>query len=209
MADRTGARLAVLASGRGSNFVALAEAAESGLLAGKLALVVSDRKDAPVLGRAESFGVPARFVDPGNYRTRLSLDAENNYLEILKEYRIDVLLLAGFMRVIHAPLLKAFQGSVLNVHPSLLPAFPGLAAPRQALEFGATVTGCTIHLVDEAVDGGVILAQTAVPIHSNDDSESLQERINQAEHKLYPETVRRYLTVPFQVVGRRVLWEES
>lgn len=205
----TGPPLAVLASGHGSNFVALATASREGRLGGRVTLLASDREDAPVLARAGEFGIPGRYLAPGPQRTRLSPEAEAELVRVLREAGVQYILLAGFMRVLHESLLTAFPGAILNVHPSLLPAFPGLDAPRQALRHGARVTGCTVHLVDAAVDGGAILAQAAVPVRSDDDEASLVERIHAAEHRLYPETVRRFLTVPFRVDGRRVLWEDG
>lgn len=205
----TGPPLAVLASGQGSNFVALATASREGRLGAHVALLASDREDAPVLARAGEFGIPARVIAPGPRRTRLSAEAEAEFVRVLREAGVRVILLAGFMRVLHESFLTAFSGSILNVHPSLLPAFPGLGAPGQALRHGARVTGCTVHLVDGEVDGGAILAQAAVPVRSDDDEASLLARIHAAEHALYPETVRRFLTVPFRLDGRRVLWEDG
>ena len=205
----TGPPLAVLASGQGSNFAALATASQEGRLGAPIVLLVSDREDAPVLKRAGEFGIPARYLSPGSRRTRLSPDAEAEYVRVLRDAGVRVVLLAGFMRVLHESFLAAFSGAILNVHPSLLPAFPGLDAPGQALRHGARVTGCTVHLVDDAVDGGAILAQAAVPVRSDDDVHTLTQRIHAAEHAIYPEAVRRYLTVPFRVEGRRVLWEDG
>ena len=205
----TGPPLAVLASGQGSNFVALATASREGRLGAHVALLASDREDAPALARAGEFGIPARYIAPGPRRTRLSPEAEAEFVRVLREAGVEVILLAGFMRVLHESFLTVFAGAVLNIHPSLLPAFPGLDAPRRALAHGARFTGCTVHLVDEAVDGGAILAQAAVPVRSDDDEARLVQRIHGAEHVLYPETVRRFLTVPYRLDGRRVLWEDG
>jgi phosphoribosylglycinamide formyltransferase-1 len=202
-----GPPLAVLASGRGSNFVALARASASGRLAGRVVLLLSDRAEAPVLRRAAELGVAARCIDPGPFRTRLTPEAEAELVAALKGAGAEAVLLAGFMRVLHDTFLAAFPGRVLNVHPSLLPAFPGLAAPRRALEHGVRITGCTVHLVDATLDGGPILAQAAVPVLDGDDEASLTGRIQEAEHALYPATVRRFLIERPRVVGRRVVWE--
>jgi phosphoribosylglycinamide formyltransferase-1 len=209
MPRRSGAKLGVLASGRGSNFVALADASLEGRLGGELVVLISDRDDAPVLERGRERGIPALHLEPGKYRTRLSDEAEARYVATLRERGDEVVLLAGSMRAIHEKFLDAFPDAVINVHPSLLPAFPGLKAPKQALEHGVAVAGCTIHLVNENVDGGFILAQGAVPVHADDDEDSLTHRIQDAEHRLYPETVRRYLTEPFAIRGRRVIWGEE
>lgn len=202
-----GPPLAVLASGQGSNFAALASAAQSGRLGGAVALLLCDRADAPVLRRAAEFGVAARTIDPGPFRTRLSPEAEAQFVAALTAAGVEVVLLAGFMRVLHESFLSAFAGRVLNVHPSLLPAFPGLDAPRRAFEHGVAITGCTVHLVDDAVDGGPILGQAAVPVLPGDDVSALTARIHAAEHQLYPETVRRFLTERPRIAGRRVLWQ--
>lgn len=199
-------RLGVLASGRGSNLAALADAARSGRLGGEVSLLVTDRPDAGALDEARRRGVRALYLDPGPRRTRLAPEAEASYVEALREHGVRVVLLAGFMRILHGTFLEAFPGAVLNIHPSLLPAFPGLEGARQALEHGVAVTGCTVHLVDASLDGGPILGQAAVPVLPEDDLESLTARVHEAEHRLYPETVRRFLTEPFALVGRRVLW---
>lgn len=205
----TGPPLAVLASGQGSNFVALARASLEGRLGGRVVLLVSDREDAPALARAAELGIAARHLDPGPRRTRLTPEAETRYVAELRQAGVEVVLLAGFLRVLHETFLSAFGGSVLNVHPSLLPAFPGLDAPVQALAHGVKLTGCTVHLVDRVLDGGAILAQEAVAVHDGDDERALTARIQAVEHRLYPETVRRFLTMPHRVVGRRFEWIES
>ncbi len=199
-------RLGVLASGRGSNFAALADAARSGRLGGEVALLLVDRPEAGALDEARRRGVPGLYLDPGPKRTRLAPEAELRYLETLRQNGVRVVLLAGFMRVLHEEFLAAFPMAVLNIHPSLLPAFPGLEAARQAHAHGVSVTGCTVHLVDSSLDGGPILGQAVVPVLPADDLESLTARLHEAERRLYPETVRRYLTEPFALEGRRVVW---
>jgi phosphoribosylglycinamide formyltransferase-1 len=206
MTERTPTKLGVLASGRGSNFAALADAARAGRLGGAVSLLVVDRPEAGALAEARRRDVPALCLDPGPRRTRLSPGAERLYAGTLREHGVAVVLLAGFMRVLHEGFLGAFPMAVLNIHPSLLPAFPGLDAPRRALEHGAAVTGCTVHLVDASVDGGPILAQEAVPVLPGDDAARLTARIQEAEHRLYADTVRRFLTEPFALEGRRVIW---
>ncbi len=196
--------LAVLASGQGTNFEALARAERRGALGGRIAALVCDRPDAPVLERARRLGIEALHLEPGRYRTRLEDEAA--YVGALRERGVEVVLLAGFMRILHADFLGAFPDRILNIHPSLLPAFPGLDAIRRAYEHGVRWTGCTVHLVNEGTDSGPILAQVAVEVLENDTFEDLAARIHQAEHRLYPETVARYLTEPFRIEGRRVRW---
>lgn len=200
-------RLGVLASGRGSNFAALADAVRAGRLGGEIAVLVVDRADAGAREEARRRSIPEFFLDPGPKRTRLSPDAEKRLVGVLRDHGVRVVLLAGFLRMVHEDLLDAFPMSVINVHPSLLPAFPGLEAPRQALEHGVAITGTTVHLVDSSLDGGPILAQAAVPILPGDDVATLTLRIQAAEHVLYPETVRRFLESPPRLEGRRVIWE--
>ena len=199
-------RLAVLASGRGSNFRALADAAERGALGGALALLASDHADSGAVAHARERGIAVELPDPGPYRTRLGREAERAWVARLLAHDVDTILLAGFMRILHDDFLAAFPGRVLNLHPSLLPAFPGTDSIRRALEHGVRVTGCTVHVVDAGVDEGPILAQAAVPVHGDDTLETLTARVHDAEHALYPATVRRFLTEPFVCEGRRVLW---
>jgi phosphoribosylglycinamide formyltransferase-1 len=196
--------LAVLASGQGTNFESLALAARRGELAGGLRVLVSDRADSPALERARRLGIEAIVLPVGRFRTRI--EDERPWLEALRERAVGLLLLAGFMRRLHATLLDAYRDAILNIHPSLLPAFPGLDAIGQAWRHGARVTGCTVHLVDEGVDAGPILAQEAVEVRDGDTLASLEARIHEAEHRLYPKTVRRFLTESWRREGRRVVW---
>ena len=199
-------RLGVLASGRGSNFAALADAARAGRLGGDIGVLVVDRAYAGACDEARRRSIPDVFVDPGPKRTRLAPDCEKRLVGLLRDHGVRVVLLAGFMRMIHEDLLDAFPMAVINIHPSLLPAFPGLEAPRQALEHGVAITGTTVHLVDSSLDGGPILAQAAVPVLPGDDVAALTQRIQAAEHVLYPETVRRFLAAPPRLEGRRAVW---
>jgi phosphoribosylglycinamide formyltransferase-1 len=201
------ARIAVLASGNGSNFEALAAAEARGVLGGTLALLLCDRPGAPVLDRARRRGVEALTPPAGRFRTRL--EDERPWRDALLERRIDVVLLAGFMRRLHPTLFTPFAGRMLNIHPSLLPAFPGLDAIGRAWRHGVGVTGCTVHLVDAGLDEGPILAQSAVEVRDGEPLESLAERIHEAEHALYPWTVRRFLTEPWRVDGRRFVWGQG
>ena len=182
----------VLGSGKGSNFRALAEAWRSGTLGATPAIVLSDIETAGILPLGREFGIPTHFVPPGPFRTKMTPEAEAEIVRLLREARVDFVVLAGFMRVIKSPLLEAFPGRILNIHPSLLPDFRGLEAWRQALEAGVPEAGCTVHLVDAGVDTGKILGQSRVPVLPDDTAESLHARIQVAEHELYPRIVREF-----------------
>jgi phosphoribosylglycinamide formyltransferase 1 len=199
--------LAVLASGQGTNFEALARAAERGELGGTIALLATDRADAPALERARWLGVEALVLPSGGYRTRL--EDEQPWIEALRTRGVDAVLLAGFMRRLHEPFLDSFAGRILNIHPALLPAFPGLDAIRRAWEHGVRVTGCTVHVVEDALDGGPIVAQAAVEVRDEDTLESLEARIHEAEHRLYPWAVRRFLEEAWRREGRRLVFEPA
>lgn len=189
--------LGVLGSGKGSNFAAILDAMDAGRLPGvRVGVVVSDVEDAGILRLARERGLPARFLPPGRFRTKLEPEVEETLATLLREHGVDLVVLAGFMRLIKAPLLAAFPGRILNIHPSLLPRFPGLAAWRQALEAGETEAGCTVHLVDAGMDTGEILGQAAVPILPGDTPETLHARIQVAEHALYPEVIGRFAGGP-------------
>jgi len=185
-------RFGVLGSGKGSNFRALAESFQSGQLGCEPVIVLSDVEDAGILDLAREFSIPAHFVPPGPFRTKMTPEAEAEIVLLLQEAQVDFVVLAGYMRVIKEPLLTAFPGLILNIHPSLLPAFRGLAAWKQALEAGVQETGCTVHLVDAGVDTGTILGQSRVPVLPDDTAESLHARIQVAEHELYPRIVREF-----------------
>ena len=190
--ESQGPRFGVLGSGKGSNFRALAEAWRAGTLGCTPVIVLSDIGTAGILDLAREFGIPGHFVAPGPFRTKMSPEAEGEIVRLLEEARVDFVVLAGFMRVIKEPLLRAVPGRILNIHPSLLPAFRGLEAWRQALEAGVPEAGCTVHLVDEGVDTGRILGQSRVPVLPGDTAETLHARIQVAEHELYPRMVREF-----------------
>jgi len=190
--ESLGLRFGVLGSGKGSNFRALAEAWRAGTLGCTPVIVLSDIETAGILGLAKGFGIPRHFVAPGPFRTKMSTEAEGEIVRLLEEAKVDFVVLAGFMRVIKEPLLRAFPGRILNIHPSLLPTFRGLEAWRQALEAGVPEAGCTVHLVDEGVDTGKILGQSRVPVLPGDTAETLHARIQVAEHELYPRIVREF-----------------
>ncbi|MBM3857462.1 MAG: phosphoribosylglycinamide formyltransferase [Verrucomicrobia bacterium] len=190
--DQRAARLGILGSGKGSNFRVLVEASRSGLPAYEPIIVLSDVADAGILKLADQFQMPSHFVAPGPFKTKMTEAIEQEMVAHLQAAKVDFIALAGFMRVIKEPLLKAFPGRILNIHPSLLPQFPGLAAWQQAYEAKVSETGCTVHLVDEGIDTGKILGQSRVPVLPNDTLETLHARIQEAEHELYPRIVNQF-----------------
>jgi phosphoribosylglycinamide formyltransferase-1 len=197
-------RVGVLLSGRGSNLQALIDAAQRGELGGEVAVVVSNVETAQGLERARRAGIPAVFRDHRG-KKREEFDAE--IVGILRAHEVDLVCLAGFMRLLSPVFLRAFPGRIVNIHPALLPAFAGLEAQRQAWEHGVKVSGATVHLVDEGLDSGPIVAQEAVPVRSDDTAETLAARILEVEHRLYPRAVRLLLEGRCRVEGRRVIEE--
>ena len=196
-------RLGILLSGRGSNFLAIHQAiADERLPQTEIAVVLSNKADAPGLAAARNLGLPAHHI-PIAGRTPEQRDQE--FIARLREARVDLVCLAGYMRIITPAFVQAFPNRILNVHPSLLPSFPGLDAQQQALEFGAKVAGCTVHFVDEAVDHGVILLQRAVFVLDHDTPETLAARILIEEHKAYPEAIAMVLSGRYAIRGRRYL----
>ena len=189
MSDKT--KLAVLGSGKGSNLVSLAKACADESLAAEIVLVASDVVGAGILERAEELGLPAKFIEPGKFRTKLDENAEAAYISALCEFGAEWIALAGFMRILKGDFLRAFDKKVVNIHPSLLPAFPGLEAWKQAHDYGVKATGCTVHMVDHGIDTGSILAQGVVPVFADDTASTLHLRIQQEEHTLYPRTLSR------------------
>jgi phosphoribosylglycinamide formyltransferase 1 len=185
-------RLGVLGSGKGSNFRAIMEQITSGRLAAEVRIVISDVEDAGILSLARDFQIPALYLHPGRFRTKLEPEVEQDLVRLLREADVEVVVLAGFMRIVKEPLLAAFPDRIINIHPSLLPKYPGLAAWRQALEAGEKVSGCTVHLVDSGMDTGKILAQATVPILPDDTPERLHARIQQAEHALLPTVIATF-----------------
>jgi len=184
--------IGILGSGKGSNCRAIFERIRSGDLAAEARLVVSDVLDAPILDIAREFGVANAYLPPGRFRTRLEPEIEEQLVQMLRDAGVELVVLAGFMRVLHEPMLKAFRRRIINIHPSLLPKFPGLESWKQALVAGETVTGCTVHYVDERIDHGQILAQREVRILPNDTAESLHARIQVLEHELYPAVIAKF-----------------
>ncbi|MGH7277616.1 MAG: phosphoribosylglycinamide formyltransferase [Candidatus Rokuibacteriota bacterium] len=200
-------RVGVLASGRGSNLQALLDATRVPDFPARVAVVVSDRERAPALDRAAAAGVPAVFLDPKGCADREAFDAA--LLARLERHEVGLVCLAGFMRILGPAFVHRYAGRILNVHPSLLPAFPGLAAQRQALDHGVKVTGVTVHFVDEGLDSGPIALQSSVPVLAGDSVESLSARILTEEHRLYPEAVRLFALGRLTLAGRRVVVKEG
>ena len=184
--------IGILGSGKGSNCRAILERIRSGDLAAEARVVISDVLDAPILDIAREFSVANAYLPPGQLRTRLEPQVENDLVNMLREAHVDLVVLAGFMRVLHAPMLKAFPRRIINIHPSLLPKFPGLEAWKQALTAGEEVSGCTVHYVDEKIDHGEIIAQREVRILPDDTAKSLHARIQIAERKLYPAVIAEF-----------------
>ena len=184
-------QLGILGSGKGSNCRSILQAIERRELEVEAVVVVSDVLDAPILEIAREFKVPNAFLPPGRFRTRLEPQTEAELVKMLRDAGVDLVVLAGFMRVLKTPMLEAFARRIINIHPSLLPKFPGLEAWKQALAAGETEAGCTVHYVDEQIDHGDIIAQEKVPILPNDTAETLHARIQKAEHELYPRVLRQ------------------
>jgi phosphoribosylglycinamide formyltransferase-1 len=201
-----GKRIGVLVSGRGSNLAALIAAQQRGELGGEIALVVSNVAGALALEHARRAGIPALFRD---HRGRRREESDADLVELLRAHDVSLVCLAGYMRLLSPAFVRAFEGRILNVHPALLPAFPGLEAQRQALEHGVRVTGATVHLVDEGLDSGPIVEQEAVRVAPGDTVESLAARILEAEHRIYPLAVRRLLESRWRLDGRRIVWEDA
>jgi len=184
--------LGILGSGKGTNCRAILERIRSGVLPAEARVVISDVLDAPILDIAREFSIPNAYLPPGRFRTRLEPEAEVELVRMLRDADVELVILAGFMRVLKSPMLEAFPRRILNIHPALLPKFPGLEAWKQALAAGEKVTGCTVHYVDEEIDHGDIIAQREVPILPNDTPETLHARIQIAEHELYPAAIAEF-----------------
>ena len=196
-------RIGVLLSGRGSNFEALADSVAAGRIPNaEIAIVISNRENAPGIEKAKARGIPA-LVIPSRGLEREAYD--KLVIAALEEKKVDLVCLAGYMRLLSPAFVAAYRGRILNIHPSLLPAFPGLESQRQALEHGAKFSGCTVHFVDENLDAGPIILQAAVPIEDDDTAETLSERVLKEEHRIYTEAVRIVLEGRYRMDGRRVL----
>ena len=183
-------RIGVLGSGNGSNCEAIMEACAAHAIPAEVVVGLSDKADAFILERARRRGIPAKFIGASAFKTKLEPELETHVVKLLCEAKVKLVALAGYMRVVKTPLLEAFDGRIINIHPSLLPSFPGLKAWEQALNYGVKVTGVTVHFVNEGVDTGPIILQEAVPVLTGDTAESLQQRIHAVEHRLFPEAIR-------------------
>ncbi|MGH7184069.1 MAG: phosphoribosylglycinamide formyltransferase [Nitrospiraceae bacterium] len=199
-------RVAVLASGRGSNLQAVIDAISAGTVQAKIVAVISNKKEAPALERASRYGLSAFFIDPKPYAGRLdSREAyDRELLDVLKHHDVELVLLAGYMKIVTAGLVEAFTNRMMNIHPSLLPSFPGLDVQKKAIEWGCKLAGCTVHFVTEGVDEGPIIIQAAVPILDADNPNTLAVRILEQEHKIYPRAVQLFAEGRLRVEGRRV-----
>jgi phosphoribosylglycinamide formyltransferase 1 len=198
----TSHRLGILLSGRGSNFMAIADNVAAGKIPAEIAVVVSNRPGAPGLDEAQRRGLGARMI-PSKGLEREEYDRK--VVAVLKEKRVDLVCLAGFMRLLSPYFVSQFPSRILNIHPSLLPAFPGLEAQRQALEYGVRITGCTVHFVDENLDAGPVIVQAAVPVLDDDTPETLSARILAEEHRIYSEAINLVLSGSLRLAGRRAL----
>jgi len=208
VSDGKNFRLAVLGSGKGSNFAAIADGCATGTIPAEIVLVVSDVADSGILQEARQRGIRGEFIDPGKFRTKLDETAEARLVELLTGSRINLVVLAGFMRILKGEFLRSFAGRVINIHPALLPAFPGLEAWKQALDYGVKFTGCTVHFVDQGIDTGPIIAQETVPVLAGDTAEKLHARIQEAEHRLYPRVIAALAAGKVAVKGRQTIWLE-
>ena len=187
-------KLGVLGSGKGSNFRAVVERINDGKLDAEVRIVISDVPDSGILSYARDYQIPALYVHPGKFRTKLEEEVEQDIVRLLQEANVELVVLAGFMRVVKRPLLEAFPRAIINIHPSLLPDFPGLEAWKQALAAGASFTGCTVHYVEAGVDTGQIIDQRTVPILPGDTPELLHARIQEVEHELLPAVIQNLAT---------------
>ena len=209
MTDQRKFRIGVLGSGKGTNFISIAIACAAGKIPAEVAIVLSDVESAGILTRASERKIPSHFIPPGKYRTKLDEVAERSFVEALQMIQVDLIVLAGFMRVLKGEFLSAFERRIVNIHPSLLPSFPGLESWKQALDHGVKLTGCTVHFVDAGVDSGAIIGQQAVPVLDNDTPEMLHHRIQAAEHELYPKCIATIARGEISVVGRRVILKKQ
>ena len=196
-------KLGVLGSGKGSNLDSLARYCSRPECPMEIAIVLSDVADAGILMLAEKHGLKAQSIPPGKFRTKLDEEAERNFIQALQQAGVQLIVLAGFMRILKGEFLRAFSEKVVNIHPSLLPSFPGLQAWQQALDYGVKVTGCTVHFVDQGIDSGAIIAQQVVPVLDADTPESLHRRIQEAEWELYPRAIEDVALGRVKVQGRK------
>jgi len=200
-------KLGVLASGRGSNLQAIINHIEKEDIPARIAVILSNKKDAPALDRGRKHGIESRFVDPKLFADKTAYDAE--LASILKDHSVDLVCLAGYMRILGKGFIRSFEGKIINIHPSLLPAFPGLDVQQKAIDSGVKVSGCTVHFVNEEVDAGPIILQAAVPVKDGDDAEALSARILEQEHIIYPHAIRLIAEGRIRIEQNRVVLQKS
>jgi phosphoribosylglycinamide formyltransferase-1 len=200
----TACRVAVLASGTGSNFKAIAEACQHGEIPARVACLITDNPRAPALELARSLGVEAHIIEPPTQKAGLPVETENEIVAVCKNLGVDLVTLAGFMRILKGPLLTEYEGRIMNIHPSLLPSFKGLHAVRQALEYGTKVVGCTVHFVDRTVDGGAIILQAAVPVDEKDTEDAVLDKVHEQEHRIYVRAVKLFAEGRLESAERHV-----
>lgn len=198
-------KIGILGSGSGTNMQSICDAISAHTLDARIVCVASDVPNAGILDRAKKHGIPCRYIDPAPFKTKLEGRAEDEYIEFLSAYGADVVVLAGFMRIVKKKMLDKYHDRVVNIHPALLPAFPGIAAWKQALEYGVKITGCTVHLVDSGTDTGPIIVQKPVPVLEGDTPDSLHKRIQEQEHKAYPEALQILAAGKWRKEGRRIV----
>ena len=194
--------IGVLASGRGTNLQAIIEAVKEGKIEGRIIIVISDNQDAFALKRAEQHNIETRYINFKEFKTRE--DYDKKIMKCLKEKDIDLVVLAGYMRILSSYFIKMYKNRIMNIHPALLPSFPGLHAQRQAVEYGVKISGCTVHFVNEGVDSGPVILQKAVEVKDNDTEESLAERILKEEHQIYPRVIQLFCQGRLIIKGRKV-----
>ena len=194
--------IGVLASGRGTNLLAIIEAVEEEKIEGRISIVISDSQDAFALKRAEQHNIEARYINFREFKDRE--DYDRKIIKTLKDKRVDLVVLAGYMRILTHYFINAYKNKIMNIHPALLPSFPGLHAQKQAVEYGVKVSGCTVHFVDEGVDSGPIILQKAVEVKDDDTEESLAERILKEEHQIYPRAIQLFCQGRLIIKGRKV-----
>ncbi len=197
--------IGILASGRGSNLQAIIDNTKKGKIDAEIGCVISDKEDAFALERARKANIPAHYIYPGTHKTFLDPECEAEYIKCLKKHNVELICLAGFMRVLHPPFLRVYRGRIMNIHPALLPSFKGLHAQKQAFDYGVKVSGATVHFVDEGVDTGPIIVQRAVEIENDDTPDMLEQRILKIEHKIYSEAIQLFAEGRFKIIGRRVI----
>ena len=202
MINRENFRIGILGSGKGSNAAAIADACASGEIPARVALVISDVENAGILDKARARGLEALYIAPGQFRTKLEERAESAFIQALQSASVDLVVLAGFMRILRGEFLRTFANRVVNIHPALLPAFPGLEAWKQALNYGVKVTGVTVHFVDQGIDTGPIIAQETVPVLPGDSAETLHARIQEVERKIYPAAIAALVRGEIRLSGQ-------